>query len=74
MAVDMKIPAVAVSRIFIFYCGQLQLIIMVCPWQLYWNIWGANDLSSGRVKLDVCNRQSVCHDGCHVKKKNRRGV
>ena len=30
----MKITAVAGSRIFIFCCGQLQLIIMVCPWQL----------------------------------------
>ena len=30
----MKIPAVAGSRIFIFCCGQLQPIIMVCPWQL----------------------------------------
>ena len=31
----MKIPAVAGFRIFIFCCGQLQSIIMVCPWQLY---------------------------------------
>ena len=37
MAVYMKIPAGAGSQIFIFCCGQLQLIIMVCPWQLYKN-------------------------------------
>ena len=30
MGVYMKIPAVAGSRIFIFCCGQLQPIIMVC--------------------------------------------
>ena len=33
----MKIPAVAGARIFIFCYGQLQPIIMVCPWQLYEN-------------------------------------